>query len=130
MMRFDFWFCLFFLILFRINHISLVFTVFIRRVIYYAAPDSIKPLVSMEETNLTRKGKNGACWEHLMWIIYFYMFIFSGRTFTHWVFDKSYIDNGKFETSIWDDYTKSNYMPPLVWVFLLIPEIIGYWLNK
>jgi hypothetical protein len=21
-------------------------------------------------------------------------------------------------------------MPPIVWVFLLIPEIIGYWLNK
>jgi hypothetical protein len=70
--------------------------VFIRRIIYYAAPDAIKPLVSMEETNLTRKGKNGACWEHLIWIIYFYMFIFSGRTFTNWVYDKSYIDNGKF----------------------------------
>ena len=89
MTRFDFWFCLFFLIMFRINNISIVFTVFFRRIIYYATPDSLKPYVSMEETNLTRKGKNGACWEHLFWIVYFYMFIFSGRTLTHWIFDKS-----------------------------------------
>ncbi|CAD8192304.1 unnamed protein product [Paramecium pentaurelia] len=130
MTRFDFWFCLFFLIMFRINNISIVFTVFFRRVIYYATPDSLKPYVSMEETNLTRKGKNGACWEHLFWIVYFYMFIFSGRTFTYWVFDKTYILNGKFETNIWDGYEKSNYMPIIIWVFLLIPEYVGYRLNK
>ncbi|CAD8127595.1 unnamed protein product [Paramecium sonneborni] len=130
MARFDFWFCLFFLIMFRINNISMVFTVFLRRVIYYATPDSLKPFVSMEETNLTRKGKNGACWEHLFWIVYYYMFIFSGRTFTYWVFDKSYISNGKFETNIWDRYEKSNYMPVIVWAFLLIPEYVGYRLNK
>ncbi|CAK83703.1 unnamed protein product (macronuclear) [Paramecium tetraurelia] len=120
MARFDFWFCLFFLIMFRINNISIVFTVFFRRLIYYASPNSLKPYVSMEETNLTRKGKKWeACWEHLFWIIYFYMFIISGRTFTNWVFDKSYISNGKFETSIWDGYEKSNYMPIIVWAFLL-----------
>ncbi|CAD8213762.1 unnamed protein product [Paramecium octaurelia] len=130
MARFDFWFCLFFLIMFRINNISIVFTVFFRRLIYYASPNSLKPYVSMEETNLTRKGKNGACWEHLFWIIYFYMFIISGRTFTNWVFDKSYISNGKFETNIWDGYEKSNYMPIIVWAFLLIPEYVGYRLNK
>ncbi|CAD8212770.1 unnamed protein product [Paramecium pentaurelia] len=130
MARFDYWFCLFFLIIFRINNISIVFTVFFRRVIYYATPDSLKPFVSMEETNLTRKGKNGAYWEHLFWIVYFYMFIFSGRTLTHWIFDKSYILNGKFETNIWDGYDKSNYMPIIVWTFLLIPEFVGYKLNK
>ncbi|CAD8113021.1 unnamed protein product [Paramecium sonneborni] len=130
MKRFDFWFCLFFLIIFRINNISIVFTVFFRRMIYYAVPDSLKYFVSMEETNLTRKGKNGACWEHLFWIVYFYMFIFSGRTLTYWVYDKSYIQNGQFETNIWDRYENSNYMPIIVWAFLLIPEYVGYLLNK
>lgn len=129
MARFDFWFCLFFLIMFRINNISLVFTVFLRRVIYYAFPDSLKPFVSMEETNLTTKGKNGACWEHLFWIAYFYMFLFSDRTLTHYIYDKSYIVNGKFQTTIWSGFQNWTYMPIIIWGLLLVPEIIGYKLN-
>lgn len=31
----------------------------------------------MEESNLTIKGKHGACIEHLSWIVYFYMFCIS-----------------------------------------------------
>ena len=82
--RFDYWFCVFFLIIFRINNASIVLTVFVRRFIYYAMPESFRPLVSMEETNSTLKGKHGACYEHLIWIFYLYILCISGKTITYY----------------------------------------------
>lgn len=102
MTRFDYWFCLFFLIIFRFNNASMAFTVFIRRSIYYGMPETLRPLFSMEETSVTLKGKHGAYYEHLIWIFYFYLFCISGKTVAYYAADKILISNGEFDTSIFE----------------------------
>lgn len=92
--------------IFRINNASLIFTVFIRRFIYYAMPESLRSLVSMEETNLTLKGKHGAYYEHLVWIAYFYLLCISGKSATSYVGDEIKIENGSFDLSDWKNYER------------------------
>ena len=75
------------------NNSSMFITVFVRRFLYYTLPNFLRPITGMEERSLAVKGKNGAYFEHLFWLIFFYFFWMAETSMTYYVKDFTIIEN-------------------------------------
>jgi hypothetical protein len=110
--QFEFWYLLLVVGLLRINNMSMIITVFIRRQLFYKSPKFLEPLFHMNENSyalkvivfikIFSKGKHGANWEHMMWIVFLYLFWLTKSTLPFYVKGFTMISNCKFEIEEWD----------------------------